>query len=207
MLPTYWNQAIEELSKKDKKLKQLIEQHSDVKLQNRGDAFQTLIRSIIGQQISGKAASSIWNKLVSHFKEVVSYQKILKSNFEDLKQLGLSSQKSNYIHNLANHFKENKIKDATYWQNRNYSGIHKELIAIKGIGNWTVEMFGIFYLLEADLFPIKDLGIIKAVRNIYGKNKELSIDEINKLSNKWKPWRTVATCFLWRSIDASVINY
>ena len=126
---------------------------------------------------------------------------------EKTHSFGLSKQKASYIQNIALHFKENNIKSHSYWQKKNYQEIFAELVQIKGIGKWTIEMFAIFYLLEPDIFPVKDLGLIRAINNLYSKDKPLSAEEIIALAEKWRPYRTAATFFLWRSIDADIVAY
>ena len=120
---------------------------------------------------------------------------------------GLSKQKASYIQNIALHFKENNIKSHCSLAEKNYQEIFAELVQIKGIGKWTIEMFAIFYLLEPDIFPVKDLGLIRAINNLYSKDKPLSAEEIIALAEKWRPYRTAATFFLWRSIDVDIVAY
>lgn len=206
MVPHYWQQAIADLSLKDPKIKKIIELNSKLELTSRGDAYQTLARAVVGQQISVKAADSIWKKLTNYVSKTTP-EKIVKYSVEELKKTGLSLQKATYLQNIAFYFKENKINSENYWKNKNYEEISKELIQIKGVGNWTIEMFGIFFLLEPDIFPSKDLGLINAINLLYGGKEKLKIEKILKLSEIWKPWRTVATCFLWRSIDSSIVSY
>jgi DNA-3-methyladenine glycosylase II len=138
----------------------------------------------------------------------LSADNVLSVNKEKLKSCGLSHQKTQYILNIANHYKINQIDDELYWKGREFSNIYNELISIKGIGPWTAEMFGMFYLLERDIFPIKDLGIIKAINQIYCVDEEpLNIEQIITISGRWKPYRTVACWYLWRSIDNEAVLY
>ena len=205
--PYYWQESIEYLTKTDPKLGKLFKQYSNYGISSRGEALETLMRSIVGQQISIQAAASVWGKLAKLIGNI-NPDKVLSASFEDLKSCGLSKQKTQYIINIAEHFKTKKITNHSYWDERSYQTIYDELITIKGIGPWTAEMFGMFYLLEKDIFPIKDIGIIRAMNQVYGNEGEtLDLNEIIKIADKWKPYRSVACWFLWRSIDSEEVAY
>ena len=205
--PNYWQESIEYLTKTDPQLAKILKQHSQYSITSRGEALETLLRSIVGQQISVKAAASVWKKLTNLIGSIKS-ENVLSASSENLKSCGLSKQKTQYIINIAEHFKANDIANHSYWKGRTYLSIYDELITIKGIGPWTAEMFGMFYLLEKDIFPIKDVGIIRAMNRLYGNNnKVLGLDEIIKISDTWKPYRSVACWFLWRSIDSKEVLY
>ena len=205
--PNYWQESIEYLTKTDSQLAKILKQHSQYSITSRGEALETLLRSIVGQQISVKAAASVWKKLTNLIGSIKS-ENVLSASSENLKSCGLSKQKTQYIINIAEHFKANDIANHSYWKGRTYLNIYDELITIKGIGPWTAEMFGMFYLLEKDIFPIKDVGIIRAMNRLYGNNnKVLDLDEIIKISDAWKPYRSVACWFLWRSIDSKEVLY
>ena len=205
--PYYWQESIEYLTKTDPKLGKLFKQYSNYGISSRGEALETLMRSIVGQQISIQAAASVWSKLAKLIGNI-NPDKVLSASFEDLKSCGLSKQKTQYIINIAEHFKTKKITNHSYWNERSYQTIYDELITIKGIGPWTAEMFGMFYLLEKDIFPIKDIGIIRAMNQVYGNEGEaLDLNEIIKIADKWKPYRSVACWFLWRSIDSEEVAY
>ena len=205
--PNYWQESIEYLTKTDPQLAKILKQHSQYSITSRGEALETLLRSIVGQQISVKAAASVWKKLTNLIGSIKS-ENVLSASSENLKSCGLSKQKAQYIINIAEHFKANHIVSHSYWKGRTYLSIYDELITIKGIGPWTAEMFGMFYLLEKDIFPIKDVGIIRAMNRLYGNNKKvLELDEIIKISDTWKPYRSVACWFLWRSIDSKEVLY
>ena len=205
--PNYWQESIEYLTKTDPQLAKILKQHSQYSITSRGEALETLLRSIVGQQISVKAAASVWKKLTNLIGSIKS-ENVLSASSENLKSCGLSKQKTQYIINIAEHFKANDIVSHSYWKGRTYLSIYDELITIKGIGPWTAEMFGMFYLLEKDIFPIKDVGIIRAMNRLYGNNnKVLDLDEIINISDTWKPYRSVACWFLWRSIDSKEVLY
>ena len=205
-LPAYWQQSKEFLTHTDPKLAKLILEHQQYSISSRGEALETLLRSIVGQQISVQAAASVWGKLEKKIGKIKPENVILMS-FEELKSCGLSKQKVQYIINICNHFINFSIKDHLYWENRSFKSIYDELITIKGVGPWTAEMFGMFYLLEKDIFPIKDIGIIRAMNQIYGEGKPLSLEKIIAISETWRPYRSVACWFLWRSIDSEEVLY
>ncbi len=204
--PDYWQDSLQYLTSADKTLGDVISQHKDYSITARGEAYETLLRAIVGQQISVKAAASVWNKIIGLIK-IIEPNKVLSTSKEKLKLCGLSKQKTQYILNISEHFKINNIIDDTYWENRTYLSVYEELITIKGIGPWTAEMFGMFYLLEKDIFPLKDVGILRAMYQLYNNGERIDIDKIVKISDTWKPSRSVACWFLWRSIDSEEVLY
>jgi DNA-3-methyladenine glycosylase II len=205
--PEYWQESIDYLSNIDAILRELINKYSQSTLTTHGDALETLMRSIVGQQISVKAAASVWKKIIDLLDEIKP-DNVLLAGFENLRSCGLSKQKTQYILNIAEHFKSHNINDESYWNDREFSNIYDELITIKGIGPWTAEMFGMFYLLERDIFPLKDLGILKAINQLYNVDGiPLQIDQVVAISDRWKPYRTVASWYLWRSIDNEAVLY
>ena len=204
--PDYWQDSLQYLTSADKTLGDVISQHKDYSITSRGEAYETLLRAIVGQQISVKAAASVWNKIVDLIK-IIEPNKVLSTSKEKLKLCGLSKQKTQYILNISEHFKINNIIDDTYWEERTYLSVYEELITIKGIGPWTAEMFGMFYLLEKDIFPLKDVGILIAMYQLYNNGERIDIDKIVKISDTWKPYRSVACWFLWRSIDSEEVLY
>jgi len=205
--PEYWQESIDYLSNIDAILRELINKYSQSTLTTHGDALETLMRSIVGQQISVKAAASVWHKIIDLLDEIKP-DNVLLAGFENLRSCGLSKQKTQYILNIAEHFKSHNINDESYWNDREFSNIYDELITIKGIGPWTAEMFGMFYLLERDIFPLKDLGILKAINQLYCVDGvPLKIDQVVAISDRWKPYRTVASWYLWRSIDNEAVLY
>ena len=204
--PAYWQDSLQYLTSADKTLGDVISQHKDYSITARGEAYETLLRAIVGQQISVKAAASVWNKIIDLIK-IIDPNKVLSTSKEKLKLCGLSKQKTQYILNISEHFKINNIIDDTYWENRTYLSVYEELITIKGIGPWTAEMFGMFYLLEKDIFPLKDVGILRAMYQLYNNGERIDIDKIVKISDTWKPYGSVACWFLWRSIDSEEVLY
>ena len=203
--PIFWQKAKKALSSKDKKLSKIIESYPLDFLFSKSDPFFTLARSIVGQQISVKAAQSVWNKLESRVLEISPiYIKNMHSN--TLKSVGLSGQKVIYLKNLANAFIENKLK-INSWSKMNDEEIIQDLIQIKGIGRWTAEMFLIFNLCRADIFPLDDIGMIKGLCKLYKISYPTDREIIIKIGEKWKPYRSVATWYLWRSLDPIPVEY
>ena len=199
--PDYWHESLDYLCNKDEKLAKVIKNNNDYVLTARENALESLLGSIVAQQISVKAAASIWARIIDVVGEITT-SNVLGAGFDKLRACGLSNQKAQYFINIAEHFKTNKIKDTSHWQNRDYGGIVTELTSIKGVGPWTAQMFGMFYLLEPDILPFKDLGIIRAINQLYSSSdKDLEMSEIIDISNQWQPYRTVAALFLWRFID------
>lgn len=207
MTPEYWNHAKTHLTTACPVMAQLIPRYEGEFLTTRGNSFYTLIRSIAGQQISVKAADAIWGRLEKAVKPMTP-KKILAASEETLRACGLSLQKINYMRNVAQFFAERKI-DENYWDARSDAEIIAELVSIKGIGSWTAEMFLIFHLMRPDVFPVKDLGVLKAIDLHYypTAKKRKSPAQYQRLSKRWAPYRTVATWYLWRALDPVAVAY
>ena len=203
--PIFWQRAKKALSNKDKRLSKVIESYPHDFLFSKSDPFYTLARSIVGQQISVKAAQSVWDRLVAKVTKI-SPKIIIKTHSNSLKSVGLSRQKVKYLKNLANAFIEKKIK-ANMWNKMDDEEIIQDLIQIKGIGRWTAEMFLIFNLCRADIFPLDDIGMIKGLCKLYEISYPANKKKISKIGNKWKPYRSVATWYLWRSLDPIPVEY
>ncbi len=205
MTPAYWDDAKAHLSKRDKTLKKIIASYEGETLTLKGDPFFTLARSIAGQQISVKAADSVWRK----FEMVVGEVKpeiVAKTDAALLRAAGLSSSKVVYMHALAAHFVANKSVIA-HWPDMSDEEIAAELTSIKGIGQWTAEMFLIFHLGRPDVFPVADIGLQKGVFRHYNNSEKMPLAEVKKLGERWKPYRSVATWYLWRSLDPVPVEY
>ena len=203
--PDYWSQATAALSKKDKKLKSIIDAYKGEIMTLRGDAFFTLARSITGQQISVKAADSVWNKVVAALDKITP-KIVANTDSTVLRACGLSTQKVLYMHALANHFLENKTLVAA-WPEMADEDILKDLTSIHGIGRWTAEMFLIFNLARPDVFPVADIGLQKAIFRHYKNSEKMTPTEIRAIGERWRPYRTVATWYLWRSLDPVPVAY
>jgi DNA-3-methyladenine glycosylase II len=205
--PHYWNDATAHLSQKCPVMAALISRYAGEGLKTRGEGFYTLIRSVAGQQISVKAADAIWARIEKAVTPLTP-KKLLATGDETLRGCGLSLQKINYMRNVAEFFSARAI-DADYWDACTDAEVIAELVSIKGIGSWTAEMFLIFHLMRPDIFPVKDLGVLKAIDRHYypSAKKRKTPAQYQKLSNKWAPYRTVATWYLWRALDPVAVEY
>ena len=204
--PDYWEQACAELMKHDRILKKLIPKYGSGFLRTRGDAFTTLARSIVGQQISVAAAQSVWSKVLLVSKNKVIPKNILTLSVNDLRAAGLSGRKVEYIRDLAEHFDSGRLH-ANQWKGMEDEAIIKELCGIRGIGRWTAEMFLIFNMIRPNILPMDDAGLIKAISLNYFSGEPVSRHEAREVAANWAPWRTVATWYMWRSIDPKPVEY
>ncbi len=203
LFPDYWEQAKQELSS-DPVLSELFEKYDDSMLTSEGNLFKTLIVSIVGQQISTIAASAVRKRLEDMVVELEP-RRILACSREQLRSCGLSRMKAEYIAGLALAWTEG-YQDID-WQGLNDEEIKSRLIALRGVGVWTAEMVLIFALLRPDVLPLTDIGLIRAVERNYSDGAEMSLEQIETISQNWIPWRTVATWYLWRSIDPEPVQY
>jgi DNA-3-methyladenine glycosylase II len=207
--PTYWARAKRALAVKDTTMATIIAAHPRVKLQSRGDAFVTLARAIVGQQISTKAADAVWRRFCAACGET-SPKVILRRRATTLRRCGLSDRKVEYIRDLAAHFVSGRV-DPSRFGEQGDEEIIAELIDIRGIGRWTAEMFLIFNLLRPNVLPLDDLGLLKAVSvNYLGGEPVVGREgraRVEGLAELWAPWRSVATWYLWRSLDPIPVAY
>ena len=205
MKPKYWNKGKIYLSNKDNVLKKIIDQFSNQSLELNDNSFHALINSIIGQQISVSAANSIKKKLFV-LKKNITPRTIKNIKKNDLKKCGLSKQKILYINNIADFFLLNK-EFINKLDKVNDLEIREKLIEIKGIGNWTIDMFLIFTLGSSNIFPSGDLGFVKAISKHYKKDLPISEKYLSKLFKRWSPYSSIATWYLWRSLDPIPVSY
>lgn len=205
MKPRYWKRATETLAANDAVMKKLITTHKCLTVGSRGDAFQTLSRAIVGQQISVKAAQSVWERFAAAHAGVTPAV-VCASTVERLRACGLSGQKSAYLLDLAAHFHTGKL-DPSNWKQLDDEALIELLTEVKGIGRWTAEMFLIFNLARPDVFPVGDLGLQKALRLHYNRGRVLTPQRVQRLGVAWAPWRSVATWYLWRSLDPIPVEY
>jgi DNA-3-methyladenine glycosylase II len=203
--PVYWSQATRELAERDAVLRGLIERFRGLALASRGDAFTTLARSIVGQQISVKAAQSVWDRLSKRLKTVTP-ESLARCRTPTLRACGLSGQKAAYLKDLARKFLDGTL-DAGRWGALDDGALVEELTQVKGIGRWTAEMFLMFHLARPDVLPVADLGLQRAMRLHYNGGRSLSIARMKKIGATWAPWRSVATWYLWRSLDPIPVEY
>lgn len=211
--PHYWEDACRHLSKRDRVMRKLIADHGSAGLQSRGDAFTTLARSIVGQQISVKAAQAVWERLVvvlggsaEAHREPLSPLAMLSKTNDELRQAGLSARKVEYMLDLARHFVQGQVHVAQ-WQEMEDEAIIEELVDIRGIGRWTAEMFLIFHLMRPNVLPLDDLGLIKGISLSYFSGEPVSRAEARDVAEAWSPYRTVGTWYLWRSLDPLPVAY
>lgn len=203
--PIFWETAKKDLIKKDKFLGKIIHNYPRDFLFTKSDPFYTLARSIVGQQISVSAAQAVWNRFEKKVKNVKP-QIVKDMHYMKLKSCGLSKQKITYLKFLSTAFIEKKIQPKN-WKDLDNEKIIDELIQIKGIGRWTAEMFLIFNLCRPDVFPVDDLGLIKGICRCYNYKYPISKERALRISKKWKPWRSVATWYFWRSLDPIPVEY
>ncbi|MDB5823138.1 MAG: DNA-3-methyladenine glycosylase 2 family protein [Herminiimonas sp.] len=204
-VPAYWDDAKLELMKRDRIMRKLIPRFGDLHLIGRSEPFTTLARSIVGQQISTKAAESVWQRLLAVCPKCTP-QQILKAGEVDLSGCGLSKRKAEYILDLAEHFKEKRVH-VEKWTEMQDEEVIAELIQIRGIGRWTAEMFLIFNLLRPNILPLDDVGLLKGISVNYFSGEPVSRSDAREVAANWEPWRTVATWYMWRSLDAAPVEY
>ena len=205
MTPRYWQQASAELAQHDPVMAGLVEQFSGSSLVSRGDPFVTLARSIVGQQISVKAADSVWARFTAALPAIAPEQVLATSN-EALRGCGLSARKAEYLGDLARPFMAGQIH-IDRWSAMSDAQIIAELTAVRGIGVWTAEMFLIFNQLRPDVFPLDDIGLQKAVALHYFAGERPPRKALTEYGERWRPWRSVATWYLWRSLDPVPVAY
>ena len=203
--PDYWVEACRHLMKRDRVMKKLIPQHPGVCLQSRGDAFVTLARSIVGQQISVKAAQSVWERFAALSRRMTPAQ-VLKLKVDDMRAAGLSARKVEYLVDLALHFANGQVHEKQ-WADMDDEAIIAELVAIRGIGRWTAEMFLIFHLMRPNVLPLDDIGLQNGISRCYFSGEPVSRSEIREVATSWAPYCSVATWYIWRSLDPVPVSY
>jgi len=207
--PSYWDDACKHLSKRDRVMRKLIPQFGGGRLQSRGDAFTTLARSIVGQQISVHAAQAVWDRfaaLLSQPSGRLRPTEVLALETAAARAAGLSARKVEYLVDLAAHFESGAVHVAQ-WQQMDDEAIIEELIAIRGIGRWTAEMFLIFHLMRPNVMPLDDLGLLKGISVNYFSGEPVSRAEAREVGDAWAPFRSVASWYIWRSLDPLPVDY
>ncbi|MDD2926269.1 DNA-3-methyladenine glycosylase 2 family protein [Rhodoferax sp.] len=203
--PAYWTDACKHLMKKDRVMKRLIPQFGQACLQSRGDAFVTLARSVVGQQISVKAAQTVWDRFAKLPAQMTPAQ-VLRLKIDDMRAAGLSARKVEYLVDLALHF-DNGVVHVDAWTGMDDEAIIDELVAIRGIGRWTAEMFLIFHLMRPNVLPLDDVGLINGISRCYFSGDVVSRSDAREVAQAWSPYRTVATWYIWRSLDPLPVAY
>ena len=199
MTPEYWSEAKKHLARRDPVLRKLMKRHPDADLGKRGDAFQTLARSITGQQISVRAAQSIWNRFAA-CAGTVNARNVVALAPEAIRACGFSGSKVAYVKDLAERFQGGTIKPRR-WPKMDDEAIIEDLVQVKGIGRWSVEMFLIFHMMRPNVLPVGDLGLQRAMERNYNNGAALTKAEMREIAAPWAPWSTVATWYQWRSLD------
>jgi DNA-3-methyladenine glycosylase II len=207
--PAYWDEACKHLAKRDRVMRKLIPRYAEGRLQSRGDAFTTLARSVVGQQISVKAAQTVWERVV----EVVDGASpslrpvaVLGTEVARLRAAGLSARKVEYLTDLAHHFESGAVH-VGQWEQMDDETIIDELVAIRGIGRWTAEMFLIFHLMRPNVLPLDDVGLLKGISVNYFSGEPVSRAEAREVGDAWVPFCSVATWYIWRSLDPLPVAY
>lgn len=203
--PEYWDDARKYLTRRDRVMKRLIPQFGNACLQSRGDAFTTLARSIVGQQISVKAAQSVWERFAALPRRMTPAN-VLKLKVDDMRQAGLSARKIEYLVDLALHFDSGAIH-VEAWRVMPDEEIIAELVGIRGIGRWTAEMFLIFHLMRPNVLPLDDIGLITGISKNYFSGDPVSRSDAREVAAAWNPYCSVATWYIWRSLDPLPVAY
>ncbi|HET7765062.1 MAG TPA: DNA-3-methyladenine glycosylase 2 family protein [Burkholderiales bacterium] len=205
MAAPYWMRAKRSLARGDPVLARIIHAHPRIALEPRGEPFFTLARSIVGQQISVKAAASIWARVCA-LAPRMHPEEIAAARHVRLRACGLSQRKAEYLADLARHFLAGTLHPSA-WERMDDEGVIAELVQVRGIGRWTAEMFLMFNLLRPDVLPLADLGLQRAIRIHYFKGRKVSLRSMRRVAESWAPWRSVATWYLWRSLDPIPVEY
>ena len=209
LVADFWDDACKHLVNRDRVMKKLIPRFSDGQLESRGDAFTTLARSIVGQQISVKAAQAVWDRLIaltSGPSSKLSPRAVLDLDAPQIRAAGLSARKVEYLCDLAEHFRSGAVRPSR-WHDMDDEAIIEELVGIRGIGRWTAEMFLIFHLLRPNVLPLDDVGLIKGISVNYFSGEPVSRAEAREVGEAWSPYRSVATWYIWRSLDPMPVSY
>lgn len=202
--PSYWAKAVEYLKSTDPILSEIIDENLHPFLSPNGNVGNTLIKSIVGQQISVKAADSVWRKMEDLLGTVIP-ENIVLYDLQDLRECGLSMRKSEYMLDFSRLWVDS-LSDLD-WFSMDDEGVRSRLLEIRGVGPWTVDMVMIFALGQPDILPLGDIGLIRAIEKTYARGSNLGVEEILDISTGWSPYRTVATWYLWRVIDPEPVNY
>ncbi len=217
MKPPYWDEASRTLSRRDKVLARLIRAYPGIHMKRRTDPFTTLARAIVGQQISVKAADSIWRRFVAVVDTApaagfpadfpcLAPERVAASTITALRGCGLSQRKAEYLVDLAQHFASGRL-DPAHWATLDDETLIAALVDVKGIGRWTAEMFLMFHELRPDILPVDDIGLQRALAIHFNYGERLPRDAMFAAADLWRPWRTVATWYLWRSLDPIPVEY
>ena len=203
--PDYWAEACKHLVKKDRVLRRLIPQVGDVALYQRGDAFTTLARSIVGQQVSVASAQRVWDRLAA-LPRSMTPRSVLKLKVDDMRAAGLSARKVEYLVDLALHFDSGQLH-VKQWDQMDDPAIVAELVAIRGISRWTADMFLIFHLARPNVLPLDDATLIQGISQHYFSGDPVSRSDAREVAQAWNPWCSVASWYIWRSLAPLPVDY
>jgi DNA-3-methyladenine glycosylase II len=209
MKPAYWDDATRALGRADPVMRGLIRAAPGIHLVRRGDPLTTLARAIVGQQISVKAAQTIWERFTTAAGAgggPLDARRVSRMRRDSLRRCGLSERKADYLRDLARHFATGAL-DPAAWPALDDEALIERLTGVEGIGRWTAEMFLIFHELRTDVFPIGDIGLQKAIARHYNDGERLAGEALHAIAAPWRPWRSVATWYLWRSLDPVPVEY
>jgi DNA-3-methyladenine glycosylase II len=213
MKPRYWDEAVQALSRRDRVLRRLIRRYPGIHLKRRSDAFTTLARAIVGQQISVRAADTIWRRFVALVEGApqrgfprLAPPRVAAQTLLPLRGCGLSQRKAEYLVDLAEHFVTGRL-DPGGWKKLDDEALIAALVDVKGVGRWTAEMFLMFHELRPDVLPVDDIGLQRALGEHYNRGERLDRAAMIALGEAWRPWRSVATWYLWRSLDPVPVEY
>lgn len=206
--PGYWDRACRNLSDGDPVLRRLIETHRKEVLRGSGDAFRTIVNAVVGQQISVAAAAGISGRLAEAFPDFAP-ESLAAADPSTLRAVGLSARKAEYITGIAEAFADGRL-DPERWERLSDAEIRSSLTAHRGIGPWTADMMLIFHAHRPDVLPLGDLGLVNTAARLYGWEDEAPVARRERLGShaeKWRPWRTVATWFIWCDLDSDPVIY
>lgn len=204
--PAYWQEACEVLCLQSPVWVNLIQRHSDRALRSRGAPFETMLRSLVGQQISVKAADAVWARVVDALGGQVTSQALLALGDDSLKATGLSRQKITYSRALSE-FEQSGLLSLKLLDSMDDETCTRHLCEIKGVGRWTAQMFLMFCLRRPNVWPVDDIGVQRGISRQFFEGEPIGPKEALQFGEKLKPWRTVAAWYLWRSLDPAVVDY
>ncbi len=198
--PSWWSEAHDFLSEDDL-LGPVVQRFGPDGISSRDDLFQTLVRSIVGQQISVLAADAIWGRLVEHLGEVTPAA-VLASDQKNIAACGVTRPKASYIHGLAERSDELLHQP---WETMTDEAIQKHLVQFRGIGPWTAEMILMFHFLRPDVFSLGDIGLIRGTQRLVPEAE--TKEQVSEIAERWRPYRTAAAWYLWRILDPVPVEY
>jgi DNA-3-methyladenine glycosylase II len=209
--PPWWDEAVGALAAADPVMARLTSAYPGIHLTRRSDPFTTLARAIVGQQISVKAAQAIWDRVAAVTQAEgtpprLSFARVARMRLPTLARAGLSARKAEYLRDLARHFDTGTL-DPAQWPALDDESLIDALVDVKGIGRWTAEMFLIFHELRPDVYPLDDIGLQKAEALHYFAGRRRARSTLGRLGRRWRPWRSAATWYLWRSLDPIPVEY